>query len=477
MRTRCLSLFAFLAFLFLILPAEGADPSGAKTYSDTIEGLKCSINFDWSLISAFLMFFMMTGFIFLGGFLRPKNMLNYMGHCIFNSFAGALIFWLFGFALLLGGSELASGLDGGNSLFGYSGFLLLGDAHDVNTSLLWIFQVAPCILAATIIAGPVAERIKLKSYAVCILIFCGIAYPIYGHWIWGEGWLFTLPLGVGVRDFAGSGVVHAVGGITGLIGAWALGPRIGKYNADKSANTIHGHNMFYVVIGTFVLWFGWLGYNVGGTLAGTDLRISVIATNTFLAAVGGAAMVSLIYVFSGKKVDVLMVCNGILAGLVAISASCAYVPAWASILIGVLGGFFMWGTTLVVEHVFKVDDPLGAVGVHAANGIWGLLTVGIFADGTYGNVYGIITGHGGQFLAQLIAAITAIGWAFVTGYATFFGVKHVMGLRVNDQEELTGLDLYNHGMECYPKEEKYLEDVEDVIRKHIFLGELIEEKS
>lgn len=483
---KTLKIFPLIGVVFVLLCSnlEAADPSGAETYSDTIPGIKYSVNFTWVLVGAFLVFIMQAGFALLGGFLRPQYMLNYMAHCFTDTTVGALVFWLFGFALMFGGSQLASGLDKGDTMVGRSGFLLLGQSYDVNTVVLWLFQVMFATKAIAIVAGAVAERTRWAAYLIYSFLVCGAVYPIYGHWMWGGGWLSTLPFGVGARDFAGSGVVHAVGGILALIGAWAVGPRIGKYLPDGSPIAIPGHNLTFVVVGTLILIFGWFGFNAGSTLAATDLRISIVATNTFLAAAAGAAIVLWVSYGTTKKPDIMLACNGALAGLVAITGPCAYVPLWAAVVIGLLAGLIMRGTIWLVECVFKVDDPLGAVSVHGANGLWGLMALGIFADGTYGGVKGLITGSGWQLLAQFIAMATVIAWACAAGFAIFLTLKYTIGLRVPERVEIEGLDLHIHGVECYPVEARYAGAeagamevaLEKVVRKHIGIAELVEEE-
>lgn len=435
---------------------EAADPNGEETYTDSIEGLKYAVNFTWTLLGAFLVFSMQAGFTFLGGFLRQKNMLGYMSHCFIDSTLGAVIFYLFGFALMFGGSQLTPGLERGNSFIGWDGFFLSGRSYDVQTIMFWLFQMVFATKTVSIIAGAVAERLKFVPYLIYSVLMCGLIYPIYGHWVWGGGWLSTLPIGAGVKDFAGCATVHTVGGIMALVGAWALGPRRGKYNPDGTANAIPGHNLVYVVIGTFILAFGWFGFNAGSTLAATDLRISVVASNTFIAAATGAVAMLIFTWARMGYVDVPFICNGALAGLVAITAPCAYVAPWAAAVIGLLAGLAMRGAFSLVEVVFKVDDPLGAVAVHAANGIWGMLAVGIFADGTYGGVYGLITGSGAQLLAQVIGTAVAIGWSFAWGAAVFFGLKYTMGIRVSDLVESDGVDMHIHGSPCYPVEEEFI---------------------
>jgi Amt family ammonium transporter len=444
-----------LAILSLLMVFAGTveaagDPSGEKTYSKSLEGLEFAINSSWTLLCAFLIFNMQAGFAFLGaGFIRRKNTLNYVTMSYTDFCVGAFAFWLFGFALMFGGSQLAPGLASGNSFVGYSGFLLLGDSYDVQTSVVWLFQMMFAATAATIVAGAVAERISFQTYLIYTFLITGIVYPIYGHWMWGGGWLATLPFGTGARDFAGSGVVHAVGGLIAFIGAWMVGPRLGKYQNGKPV-AIPGHNLVYVVSGTLILIFGWFGFNAGSTMKATDLRISVIALNTFLAAAMGTLTMIYYTYFTTGKVYTGMVCNGALAGCVAITASSAYVPSWAAVVIGIIAALIMRVCVYFVESILKVDDPVGAVSVHGAAGLWGLLSVGIFADGTYQGVNGLIMGHVGQLLSQFIAAVTVMAWCFSLGLGIFVVIKYTIGIRVSQEAEFHGMDLHEHGTECYP---------------------------
>ena len=449
-----------LAVMLLLIPiaARGADPSGEATFKDNIEGLKTSINFTWTLVAAFLVFFMQAGFAFLGaGLIRAKSTLNYLTKSYMDFSAGAISYWAIGFALMFGGSEIASGLGHGNTFFGTSGFFLYGKAYDVTTAMVWLFQMVFAATAATIVAGAVAERLKFQAYLIYSFVICAVIYPIYGHWVWGGGWLSDLssfltflPEGTGALDFAGSSVVHAVGGLVALAGAVTVGPRIGKYNEDGTPNAIPGHNMLYVIAGTFILFFGWFGFNAGSTLAATDLRISVIAVNTFLAGSVGATVVIYLTYIRTRKADILLACNGTLAGLVAITAPCAWVAPWAAVVIGAIAGLLMMASVRFVEYKLKVDDPVGAISVHGTNGLWGILAVGIFADGTYGGVKGVIMGEWGQLMAQIITCITVTAWALITGFALFLILKHTMGIRVSPEEEIQGLDVHEHGIECYP---------------------------
>ncbi|WP_273271073.1 ammonium transporter, partial [Methanothrix sp.] len=432
--------------------AMAGDPNGSNTYTDDVAGMKLAVNFAWTLIGAFLVFFMQAGFAFLGaGALRVKNTVNYFAKSYMDFSIGALAYWAVGFALMFGGSKLYAGLEDGNSIIGWSGWFLSGNSYDVSTMMFWMFQVVFAATAATIVAGACAERMKLQAYLIYSGIVTAVIYAIYGHWVWGGGWLATLPYGVGVRDFAGSGVVHAVGGMVALAGIYLLGPRIGKFNKDGVPNAIPGHDVPMIVMGTFFLFFGWFGFNPASTLAATDLRISVIAVNTFLAGAAGATLVCYYTFFKTKKVDIALTCNGALAGLVGITASCAYVPTWAAVVIGVVSGFIVMYGIKFNDWVLKVDDPVGAVAVHGYNGLWGLLTVGIFADGTYGGVSGLIVGNTSQIIAQIIDMVVVVVWAFGTGYILFYIIKKIVGLRVSPEEELTGLDLGEHGYSAYPE--------------------------
>lgn len=451
---RCFGLASlFLFSVALVAPLVFAgDPSGSQTYSESVAGVKTAVNFTWTIIMGALVWFMQLGFAFLGGgAIRSKNQVNYWTKSYIDFSVGVVVFMIAGFAFMFGGSKLFPGLDLGNEFIGWSGFLLAGEAYDVSTIMLFFFQVVFAATSATIVAGMVAERLKFQAYLLYTILINLIIYPIYGHWMWGGGWLSTLPFGVGARDFAGSGVVHAVGGFVGLAGALLLGPRIGKYNKDGTPNVIPGSNIPYVVIGTFILFFGWFGFNPGSTLAASDLRISVIAVNTYLA--GGMAATVMAYAtyFKRRKADPMLICNGALGGLVAITAPCAYVAPWAAVVIGAIAGLVVWAGNWFAEWKLKIDDPVGAWGVHGANGLWGLLAVGIFADGTYGDVKGLILGQTGQLIAQLIDMATVTVFSFGMGLLVFGAIKLAIGLRVSAEEELEGLDIGEHGTVAFPE--------------------------
>jgi Amt family ammonium transporter len=289
-----------------------------------------------------------------------------------------------------------------------------------------------------------------------------LVYPIYGMWVWGGGWLATLGanfgLGHGVVDFAGSSVVHAVGGFAALAGAIVLGPRLGKFKADGTPVAIPGHNIPMAVLGTIILVFGWFGFNGMSTLSATDLRFPIVIGNTLLAASAGCVAALMLVWWRWGKPDPSMAVNGMLAGLVAITAPCAFVAPWAAIVIGTLGGFLVVGSVVFVERVMKVDDPVGAVSVHGVNGAWGMIALGIFADGTYGagwngvegGVRGLLYGDASQLAAQLIAVGVVFLWAFSTHYAFFRFQKATMGLRSSEADELAGLDPTEMGVLAYP---------------------------
>ncbi|HEY9204530.1 MAG TPA: ammonium transporter [Candidatus Methanoperedens sp.] len=433
-------------YYYLIILAVFIIPVSAADFSN--DDFARSINFTWLLVAAFLVFFMQVGFAMLGaGIIRVKNSLNFFTMIFMDFSLGALAFWAVGFALMFGGSNPSLGLDLGNTLVGFSGFMLSGQANDNYSAGFLLFQIMFAAAAVSIVACAVVERLKFRAYLIYTLAVTTVIYPIYGHWIWGGGWLSQ----IGVKDFAGSGAVHAVGGFVALAGAYLLGPRLGKFDKDGKPNVIPGHDITYIVIGTFILIFGWFGFNAGSTLAATDLRISVIALNTFMAAAAGATSACFLILGKSGKADITMICNGALGGLVAITGPSAYVAPWAAVLIGLIGGIIFVKAYWFVEWKLRIDDPVGAIACHAANGIWGLLAVGIFANGTYQGVTGLIAGNTNQLYIQSIGAITAIVWAFGTGYILFSLIDRTIGLRVKPEQELQGLDIGEHGISAYPE--------------------------
>ena len=384
-----------------------------------------------------------------GGLVRAKNTSNIMMKNLADFTIGSLGYWAIGFPLMFGTSVAG--------VFGVGSWFLLGEAYDVSTYLLWIFQMVFAGTAATIASGAMAERTKFRTYYIVSFLITSLIYPIYGHWVWGGGWLSTLPFGVGHVDFAGSGVVHMVGGGVGLAGAMLLGARIGKYDKNGKPRAIPGHSVPMAVLGVFLLWFGWFGFNPGSTLAATELRISVIAVTTLLAGSAGGFIATIYTWIKFGRPDVTMASNGVIAGLVAITAPCAWVEGWAAVVIGLIGGLIMVESVLFFERK-GIDDPIGAVACHLIAGIWGLISVGIFADGTYGlyttegpKVIGLLYGGGvDQLIAQAIGVVANFAWVFGTSYALLWVMKKTIGLRVSKEEELEGLDRTEHGAISYP---------------------------
>ena len=314
---------------------------------------------------------------------------------------------------------------------------------------------------ATIPTGSMAERWTLKSFVIYGFFISMFVYPIFGNWVWGGGWLSQLGvqfgLGHGHVDFAGSSVVHLVGGIAALAGAIVIGPRFGKYGKDGSVKTIAGHNIPMAMVGTFILAFGWFGFNAGSSLAGNDLRIGIVATNTMLAG-GAGALSALFYMYArGMKADPGMIANGMLAGLVAITAPCAFVTSISSVIIGIIAGLLVIFAYNFVDNKLKIDDPVGAFAVHGVNGAWGVLSLGLFADGTYGdgwngvagNVTGLFYGDGKQFVAQIIGTLTCIIFVFTVMYFFFKLLNKIVPLRSSEADEIAGLDIPETGVHGY----------------------------
>jgi ammonium transporter, Amt family len=461
------------------IPAASPGNPGLQEVATAVGRNKVSINMMWVLITGFLVMFMQAGFAMVeAGLTRAKN----AAHTIAMNFLiyplGMLGFYVCGFALMFGGfgaigtlggadalnSEFSLSL-GGHSfgLFGMKGFFLGGSVYDVGILALFLFQMVFMDTTATIPTGSMAERWKFSSFFIYGIFVGTIIYPIYGNWVWGGGWLATLGreygLGHGHVDFAGSSVVHLTGGVLALIGAYLLGPRIGKYNKDGSANAIPGHNIVMAAVGTFILAFGWFGFNSGSTLAATDLRISVVAVNTMIASATGAiASVMYMWLFRTKKPDPTMMLNGMLAGLVAITAPCAFVNVGGAALIGLVAGVLVVESALFFDLKARIDDPVGAISVHGMNGIWGCIALGLFADGTYGDgwngVSGTVTGlfyggGAGQLYAQMIGVTANIVYVGAMSWLTFKLIDKVVGNRVKAQDELVGLDIPEMGVEAY----------------------------
>jgi Amt family ammonium transporter len=473
------------------------DPSGANTggVSDitakeagkpTLEEVaaavghnKISINFVWTLMAGFLVMFMQAGFAAVEtGFTRAKNVAHTMAMNFMVYPIGMLGFWICGFAFMFGGvggvASLGSGTTALNheyvfhlfgtdfGLIGLKGFFLNPSVYDVGIYTLFLFQMVFMDTTATIPTGSMAERWKYLSFIVYGFMVSMFIYPLFGNWVWGGGWLSALGknfgLGHGHVDFAGSSVVHLVGGVIALAGAIVIGPRLGKFNKDGSPNAIPGHHIPMAIIGTFILCFGWFGFNAGSTMAGTDLRMGVVAVNTMLAGSAGGLVAAIVMWIKFGKPDPSMMCNGMLAGLVAITAPCAFVTSLSAVIIGLIAGVIVVCAVFFVERVLKVDDPVGAVAVHGCNGAWGVLSLGLFADGTYGdglngvagNVTGLFYGDAGQFLAQCIGTGTCIVVIFILSWIMFKIIDKIIGLRVTAEQEIAGLDIPEMGVLGYP---------------------------
>jgi Amt family ammonium transporter len=453
------------------------EPLAAKV-GDAVGKNRVAINTVWTLICGFLVMFMQAGFAMAEtGFTRAKN----AGHTMAMNFMvyalGMLGFWVCGFALQMGGAGPFATLGGGGvlngeftielfgkefGLFGTKGFFLSGGTYDVAVFTMFLFQMVFMDTTATIPTGSMAERWNFKSFVIYALLVGAVIYPLYANWVWGGGWLSKLGsnfgLGHGHVDFAGSSVVHLTGGVLALVGAKILGPRLGKFSKDGTPNAIPGHHIPMAVVGCFILAFGWFGFNAGSSLAGTDLRIAVIAVNTMLAGAAGSFSSMLYMWLRYGKPDISMAANGLLAGLVAITAPCAFVTAPAAVLIGLIAGLLLCGAVLFVERTLKIDDPVGAISVHGVNGAWGVFALGLFADGTYGDalngvegsVTGLFYGDASQLAAQCIGILANIIYVGLIGYVVFKLLDVTIGLRVDPEQEAEGLDQYEVAVIAYP---------------------------
>lgn len=475
--------------------SQTADPAGTKTgtikdvpaakpgeptlteVADAVGHNKIATNIMWTLLAGFLVMFMQAGFAMVEtGFTRAKNVAHTMGMNFMVYALGIIGFWICGFAFMFGGvggvaaiggtpgltNEITISLFGKTfGLIGAAGFFLNSQVYDVGIFALFLFQMVFMDTTATIPTGAMAERWKFSSFIGFAFFISMFVYPIFGNWVWGGGWLATLGtnfgLGHGHVDFAGSSVVHMVGGVAALAGAIVLGPRIGKYNKNGTANAIPGHNLPMAIIGTFILAFGWFGFNAGSTLSGNDLRIAVVATNTMLASAAGALSATFYMWARYKKPDPSMMANGMLAGLVAITAPCAFVNALSAVFIGAVSGVLVIFAVFFIDQKLKVDDPVGAVAVHGVNGLWGIIALGLLADGSYGEgwngvaggVRGLLYGDPGQLVAQLIGSATCIVFVFATMYSFFKLQKKFFGIRVAAADEIDGLDMPEMGVKGY----------------------------
>lgn len=395
----------------------------------TAESVNDTVGNAITVFAAALVFFMQAGFAFLGaGLIRSKNTVNYMTKSFLDFCIASLGFWAFGFALMMGGGA-ASGI------IGLEGFFLVD--FDDSGLVSWFFQMVFAGTAATIIAGAVAERTKINAYFAYSFIVGAVVYPIYGHWAWsGDGWLASM----GMADYAGSAVVHMIGGFLALAGAIVVGPRKGF----REGEDLKGHNIPYVVIGTFILFFGWFGFNINSDTLGLN------AVNTLLAGAAGATSAIYVVLLRTGKADVEMACNGALAGLVGITAGCAYVDPWGAVVIGLIAGVIMIFGVDFIKNVVKADDPVGAVTVHGICGAWGVLAVAIFAAGN-NDVSGLVTGDAGLLVPQIVGLLVAAAWGLGAGFVLFKAIDLSMGLRASEEEEMSGLDEPEHGASAYPE--------------------------
>jgi Amt family ammonium transporter len=434
---------------------------------------RVAINMVWTLITGYSVMFMQAGFAIVEtGLARAKNANHTMMMNLVIFALGAAGWWICGYAFMFGSTAnpvlgltaLGNPIHIGSwNILASSGFFLGGKAYDVSVMAFFFFQLVFMDATATIPTGAMAERWKFTSFCVWGLFASMILYPLYGNWVWGGGWLSQLGAqgpqwGHGALDFAGSGVVHAMGGVAAFWGAKALGPRIGKYAKDGTPRAIPGHHIPMAFLGGFVLLVGWMGFNGASTFAATDFRFTVVITNTILSSAAGCLTALAIVWKKYGNPDPSMTVNGLLAGLVAITAPCAFVAPWAAVLIGIVSGFVVVYTVLIVDKKLKVDDPVGAVAVHGTCGLWGVLALGLLADGKYGDglngvtgpVKGLFYGDTGQFLAQLTSVIVLVAWCSIA-CIVFFGISNkTMGMRVTEEQEVMGLNAGEMGEQAYP---------------------------
>ena len=433
--------------LLLAILLGGASAAGAQ--QEAIEEIQNNLNIVWTCVAAFMVMFMQPGFALLeAGFTRAKNAVNIIMKNFMDFSVGSLAFFLVGFGLMFGSTS--------NGWFGTSLFALKGVTGSDWTFTFWIFQTVFAATAATIVSGAVAERTKFVSYLCYSVVICCVIYPLFGKWAWGSllledggGWLE----GLGFIDFAGSTVVHSIGGWLGLAGAIVIGPRLGKYGPNKEPKAIPGHSIPLAALGVFILWFGWFGFNAGSTTTG-DGEIGRIAVTTSLAAAAGSIGAMIIAWILFKKPDGSMTVNGVIGGLVSITAACYTVTPWGALWIGLIGGVLVVLSILFIDRVLHIDDPVGCVSAHGVCGAWGTLACGIFGaesvlgigDANTGFLYG---GGFSQLGIQLIGVGAAFVWAFGTGLLLFGALKALTGLRVSREDEIRGLDIAEHGMEAY----------------------------
>ena len=425
-----------------------ASPASAQDDALSAEMVQAVMDNLWVFIAGVLVFLMQAGFAMLeSGLTRSKNIANIMAKNLADASIGILAFFLIGYGLAYG--------DGGNSFFGWGSFALSGvDLFDISEGLSgstdFFFQAVFAATAVTIASGAMAERTKFSTYLIFSLVMTAIIYPVVVHWTWGSGLISKISIGDAVySDFAGSTVVHSVGGWAALVGAWMLGPRIGKYAADGTSRNIPGHNMALAMLGVFILWFGWFGFNPGSELA-ADEYVMFVALNTVLAACAGTIGATALNWMRTGRPDVPMAGNGALAGLVGITAGCGTMTPWGAIITGLVAGLIVVLVVGFVDRKLKIDDPVGAFAVHGAAGMWGTLAIGLFAR--YDDAFlgredaGLFYGGGIEQLAvQFLMVVIVAAWVIVTSVILFGILKATIGLRVSAEEEMMGLDVSEHG--------------------------------
>jgi len=457
-----ISLFLFALFTGGILFAQDA-----ASEAPAINIAQVGMDTMWVMIAAFLVFFMNLGFAMVEtGLTRSKNSVNILAKNFIVFAIASISFYVIGFGLMFGNGSGFIGKEGLFFIGGADTSPLTGDAYQgAYSALSWtgvplfakfFFQLVFAATAATIVSGAVAERIKFHSFIIFSFVLVAIMYPITGHWIWGGGWLAAK----GFWDFAGSTVVHSVGGWAALAGVILLGARTGKYREDGSTNPIFGHNMGLATLGALVLWFGWFGFNPGSTMAvGDGSAIAHVALTTNTSAVFAIATATIASWLIQKKPDLSMILNGALAGLVAITAPCAFVSVPAAAAIGSIAGVLVVGAVFFFDKI-KIDDPVGALSVHLVNGVFGTLAVGLWAkDGITGAATGNGVFNGGGFslfLTQLTGVAAVGGFTFIASFAIWFIIKKTIGMRVSKREEIVGLDIGEHGMKAYPDFQGFL---------------------
>ncbi len=461
-RLRLLCGISLIAVAFATVPTTQlfaeeatAEPNSAVTTDDAtatdeaaedpLATLRADTDVLWVVLAACLVFFMQAGFALVeSGFTRAKNACNIIMKNVMDLSMGSIAFWLVGFGLMFGAT---------NGFVGTSGFMYDGGDSGFNWAFL-IFQTVFAATAATIVSGAMAERTKFAGYFIYSIAICVIVYPIFGSWAWnslptdsslgGGGWLENM----GFADFAGSTVVHSIGGWAALAGAIVLGARIGKFSKDCKPQRILGHNIPMASLGVFILWLGWFGFNAGSTVMVGESGfggLAHIAVTTNLSAAAGAIAAMLTSWFMFKKPDTTFTVNGALAGLVGITAGCNAVDPGAAILIGLIAGVVVVLSVIMFDKL-RIDDPVGAISVHGVCGAWGTLAVGLFSTSA-----GLFYGYGAsQLVVQLIGVAAAFAWAFPVSLGIFLGIKYTIGLRVSEQEEMEGLDIHEHGMLAYP---------------------------